>query len=45
MLKLLENLRNPAAVDGVKNKLMDGLEIIDRLPNQKDHNKNPDILI
>jgi len=36
-------LKNIAALGEFKIKLMDELESIDRLPNPKDHKKDPDI--
>jgi|TARA_R110002020_G_scaffold8663_2_gene34451 hypothetical protein len=36
-------LKNPAALDEVKNKLIDEPESIDRLPDPKDHKKDSDI--
>lgn len=43
MLKELENLKNPAALDDVKIKLMNEPKIIDGLPDQKEPKKDPDI--
>ena len=43
MLKVLENLKNHAALDGVKNKLFDKPEKMYRLPDPKDYKKDPDI--
>ena len=39
MLKELENLKNPAALDKVKNKLLDEPEKMDRLVDPKYHKK------
>jgi len=36
-------LKNPAALDEVKNKLMNEPERMDRLPEPKDHKKDSDI--
>ena len=43
MLKEFENLKNPAALDEVKNKLMDDLERMDRLSNSQDYKRDSDI--
>lgn len=43
MLKELENLKNPAALDDVKIKLMNEPKIIDGLPDHKEPKKDPDI--
>lgn len=43
MLKELENLKNPAALDDVKIKLMNEPKIIDGLPDQREPKKDPDI--
>jgi hypothetical protein len=43
MLKVLENLKNPEALDEVKNKLMDKSERIERLSDPEDHKEYPDI--
>ena len=39
ILKELDNLKNPAAWEEVKNKLMDESERMDRLPDPKYHKK------
>ena len=43
ILKELENLKNLAAQDEVKNKVMDESERIDKLADPENHNKNSDI--
>ena len=43
MLKELENLKNPAALDDVKTKFMNDPNLINKLPEEKDHKKDPDI--
>ncbi|WP_201503164.1 MobV family relaxase [Psychrobacter cibarius] len=45
ILKELENLKNPAALDDVKTKLMNEPKIINDLPEERDHKKDPDISI